>query len=472
MRALLRCVPSVLLGLLVFRATRGAEPFPQAPLDQARAIRERALSDDTAYELLRSLTTEVGPRSAGSPGDARAVGWALGRLRALGFKNVRAESVTVSHWIRGEAHAEITAPWPQTLLPVALGGSGATPPEGVETEVVPITSLAELAATPAAAVRGRIVFFTQRMQKTHDGAGYGTAVAVRSTGALESSRRGAVAIVIRSIGTDGNRLAHTGGMRIADSVRTIPALAISNPDADLLENELASGRPVRVRLRNSSAWGDSARSANVIAEVPGAARAGEVVLLGAHLDSWDLGTGAQDDGAGVATVIAAARLIGEARVAPARTVRVVLYANEEHGGQGSRAYVRRHGDEVARHVMAMESDLGAFQVLGVESRVPLDRLPVVRAMASLLAPWGAEFLGNEADGGSDVGPLGELGVPLMDVRTDAVPYFDLHHTANDTFDKIDPALLRQNVAAYATLAYLAAQYPGDFGRAAKPKPAR
>jgi Zn-dependent M28 family amino/carboxypeptidase len=227
-----------------------------------------------------------------------------------------------------------------------------------------------------------------------------------------------------------------------------------------------------VRLRNSSAWGDSARTANVIAEIPGATRAGEVVLLGAHLDSWDLGTGAQDDGAGVATVIAAARLIGEARPAAARTVRVVLYANEEHGGQGSRAYVRRHGDEIARHVMAMESDLGAFPVLGVASRVPPDRLPVARAMVSLLATSGVQFLGNEAGGGADVGPLGELGVPLLDVRTDAAPYFDLHHTANDTFDKIDPTLLRQNVAAYATLACLAAQYPGDFGRVIKPKPAR
>ena len=261
-------------------------------------------------------------------------------------------------------------------------------------------------------------------------------------------------------------------MRIADSVRTIPALALSNPDADLLENELAAGQPVRMRMRNTSAWGDSARSANVIAEAPGGARAAEVILLGAHLDSWDLGTGAEDDGAGVATVIAAAHLIAGARPGPARTVRVVLYANEEHGGQGSRNYVNRHGAEIPRHVMAMESDLGAFQVLGVASRVPLDRLPVARAMVSLLAPWGAQFLGNEAGGGSDVGPLGELGVPLLDVRTDAAPYFDLHHTANDTFDKVDPALLRQNVAAYATLAYLAAQYPGDFGRAPKPKRAR
>jgi len=469
MRALPRCVATIVLGLLVFRSARAAEPFPEALIEQARAVRERALSDDVGYELLRSLTTEVGPRSAGSPGDARAVAWALAHLRALGFKNVRAESVTVSHWIRGEAHAEITAPWPQPLVPVALGGSGATPPEGIEAEVVPVTSLAELTAAPAGAVKGRIVFFTQRMQRTHDIAGYGTAVAVRGTGALESSRLGALAVVIRSIGTDGNRLAHTGAMRTADSVRTIPALALSNPDADLLENQLASGQPVRLRLRNTSVWGDSARSANVIGEVPGNARAGEVVLLGAHLDSWDLGTGAHDDGAGVATVTAAARLIGAMRPGPARTVRVVLYANEEHGGQGSRAYVRRHGAEISRHVMGMESDLGAFPVLGVASRVPLDRLPVVRAMAALLAPWGAQYLGNEAGGGSDVGPLGELGVPLLDVRTDAAPYFDLHHTANDTFDKIDPALLRQNVAAFATLACLAAQYPGDFGRAVKPK---
>jgi Zn-dependent M28 family amino/carboxypeptidase len=225
-----------------------------------------------------------------------------------------------------------------------------------------------------------------------------------------------------------------------------------------------------VRLRLHLGVGRQ-RSAHVVAEVPGGALR-EVVLLGAHLDSWDLGTGAHDDGAGVVTMIAAAHLIAEARPAPARTVRVVLYANEEHGGQGSREYVRRHGAEIARHVMAMESDLGAFPVLGVASRVPPDRLPVVRAMASLLAPLGAQFLGNEAGGGSDVGPLGEQGVPMLDVRTDAAPYFDLHHTANDTFDEVDPVLLRQNVAAFATLALLAAQYPGDFGRAPKAKRAR
>jgi Zn-dependent M28 family amino/carboxypeptidase len=278
--------------------------------------------------------------------------------------------------------------------------------------------------------------------------------------------------VIRSIGTSNDRLAHTGGMRIADSVKTIPALALSHPDADLLENQLATGRAVRLRLRNTSAWGDSALSANVIGEVPGTTRAREVVLLGAHLDSWDLGTGAHDDGAGIATITAAARLIAGARTAPARTVRVVFYANEEHGGQGSRSYLVRHDAEIARHVMAMESDLGAFPVLGVSSRVPQDRLPVARTMASLLAPLGARYFGNEAGGGADVGPLGELGVPLMDVRTDASPYFDLHHTANDTFDKVDPALLRQNVAAFATLAYLAAAYPGDFGRVTKPKRGR
>jgi hypothetical protein len=453
-------------------AAHSAEPFSPQVLAEARALRDRALTDDVGYEMLRSLTTEIGPRMTGSANDPRAVSWALAYLQRLGFANVHAESVKVGHWIRGQASAEIVSPWPQPMVCVALGGSGATPDGGIEAEVVPITTVTELATTPDDVVRGKIVYYGQRMMRTHDGAGYSEAVTVRGRGALEASRKGALAVLIRSIGTDNNRTPHTGGMRTADSVKTIPALALSNPDADLLENTLATGKPVRVRLRNSSSWADSTRSANVIGEIPGHARAGEIVLLGAHLDSWDLGTGAHDDGAGVATVSAAAKLIGESKLKPARTVRVVLFVNEEFGGRGSRGYVNRHGGEVAKHVMAFESDLGAFGIWGVASRVPLEKLPVARVMADLVAPLGTRFSGNEAEGGADVGPLGELGVPLMDVQNEAGPYFDIHHTANDTFDKIDPQLLRVNIAAYGTLAYLAAQYDGDFGRAIKPKSTR
>ena len=440
-------------------------PFTDAQLEEARLLRERSLVDDTGYETLRSLTREVGPRFAGSPGDARAVAWALARLRALGLKNVHAEPVTVPHWIRGTCLVELTSPWPQPLAAVALGGSVATPEAGLEAEVVPVTNLDELARIDSSRIAGRIVFYTGRMQRGEDGSGYGRAVTVRARGAAEAAKRGAIGVVIRSIGTDRNRLPHTGGMRPEAGDRQIPALAISNPDADLLEDQLASGAVVRLRMSNSSSWADSARSANVIGEITGRERPREVVVLGAHLDSWDLGLGAHDDGAGVAIISAAAKLIGEARLKPRRTVRVVLFANEEFGLSGARTYARDHAAEAASHVMGMESDLGAYAPLGLHARVPADRLAAIRAMQTLLAPLGVQYRGDDASGDADVGQLEALGVPVCDLDTDASEYFDWHHTANDTFDKVDPEMVRRNVACYAVLAWLAADYGPGFGRA-------
>lgn len=441
--------------------------FTSAQLAEAAALRDRALNDDTAYELLRSLTSRVGPRLAGTPGDSAAVAWALAQMRALGFRNVRAESVRVPRWHRGECGVELVSPWPQTCAAVALGGSIATPAGGLEAEVVPVTNLDELARIDSSRIAGRIVYFSGRMDRTRSGSGYGPAVAVRGRGAAEAAKRGALAVVIRSVGTDRNRLPHTGGMRSEPGDVRIPALALSHPDADLLEDQLASGRPVRMRIRNTSAWGDSAWSANVIGEIPGRERPREWVVLGAHLDSWDLGTGAHDDGAGVTIMIAAARLIGQSRLRPRRSIRVVLFANEEFGLSGAREYARAHAAEADRHVLGMESDLGAFAPLGLRSRVPLDRLPAIRAMQGVLAPLGVEYRGNDASGDADVGQLVPLGIPVCDLDTDASEYFDLHHTANDTFDKVNPELVRRNVACYAVLAWLAADLPGGFGRAPK-----
>lgn len=445
-----------------------ARTFTAAQLAEARAVRDRALNDDTAYELLRSLTSQVGPRPAGSPGDARAVAWALEHMRTLGFQNVHAEPVIVPHWIRGDCHVETLAPWPQRLAAEALGGSVATPADGIESEVVAVTSLDEMALGDSTRFAGRIVFFTGRMERTRDGSGYGRAVVVRTRGAIEAARRGALAVVIRSVGTDHDRLPHTGAMRYDAQVPRIPAVAISNPDADLLEDQLATGQPVRMRVRNSSQMADSTRSANVIGEIRGRDRAHEVVVLGAHLDSWDLGTGAHDDGAGVAIMTAAAKLIGDARLRPRRTIRVVLFANEEFGLSGARAYAQAHAGEAAQHVFGMESDLGAFQPLGLRSRVTPAYLPAIHAMHAVLAPLGVEYRGNDASGDADVGQLVPLGVPVCDLDTDASEYFDLHHTANDTFDKIDPLLVRRNVACYAALAWLAADLEGGLGRALLP----
>lgn len=460
---LARLVPALAACFLTC-TVNAAEPLSAEVLAEARALRERALADDTAYELTRSLTTEVGPRLAGSPGDARAVAWAVEKLQALGFSNVRAEPVTVPRWIRGEARAEITAPWPQALAVAALGGSIGTSAEGIEAEVVPVSTLDDLKAQPRERIAGRIVFFTARMERSRDGHGYGRAVPPRGTGAAEAAKLGAVAMVMRSAGTSVSRTPHTGAQRYSDGIPPIPAFALSNSDADLLENQLASGRPVRLRVANTSRWDGEAQSANVIGEIPGGRLKDEVILLGAHLDSWDLGTGAHDDATGVGIITAAAKLIAATKPRPQRTIRVVFYANEEFGLSGAKAYAAQHKDQLDRHVLGLESDLGAFRPYGLAARVSPDRLPLVRTIQSVLEPLGVAYLGTEASGGADVGHLRPLGVPVMDIKTDAEPYFDLHHTANDTFDKVDPELVRLNVAAFAVIAYLAAEADGGFGR--------
>jgi hypothetical protein len=464
---------SGLAACLLTVTSFAAEPLPDAALAEARALRERALADDTAYELIRSLTTEVGPRLAGSPGDARAVAWSVEKLRALGFSNVRAEPVTVPRWIRGEARAEITAPWPQTLVVAALGGSVGTPAEGLEAEVVPVTTLDELKAQPRERIAGRIVFFTARMERSRDGSGYGKSVPPRGSGAAEAAKLGAVAMVMRPAGTSVSRTPHTGAQRWSDGIPPIPAFAFSNSDADMLEQQLAGGQPVRLKLTNTSRWDGEAQSANVIGEIPGRSHMDEVIVLGAHLDSWDLGTGAHDDATGVGIITAAAKLIAESKPRPKRTIRVVFYANEEFGLSGAKAYAAAYEDQVDKHVLGIESDLGAFRPYGLSARVAPDKLPLVRTIQSVLEPLGVAYLGTEASGGADVGQLRPLGMPVMDLETDAEPYFDLHHTANDTFDKVDPQLVRQNVAAFAVIAYLAAEAEGGFGRlpvASKPAP--
>jgi Zn-dependent M28 family amino/carboxypeptidase len=346
----------------------------------------------------------------------------------------------------------------------ALGGSVATPPGGLESAVVPVTTIEDLESHLRERIAGRIVFFTHRMERSRDGHGYDTAVEARSRGAAAAAKLGAVAMVMRSSGTSSARTPHTGAQRVGDGIPPIPALALSNPDADLLEQQLASGREVRLRLSNTSRWDGEAQSANVIGEIRGRGRPEEIVLLGAHLDSWDLGTGAHDDGAGVAIMTAAAKLVGEAAQRPKRTIRVVLYANEEFGLSGAKAYAAAYSGDLDRHVLGLESDVGAFRPYGLVARVGPGRLPLVRAIQSVIEPLGVGYFGTEASGGADLGPLVERGMPVMDVLTDRQPYFDLHHTADDTFDKVDAELVRLNVAAFAAIAYLAAEAEGGFGR--------
>jgi hypothetical protein len=468
MSIVVRCVkvPTLALCAVLAPVLSAGADWNEQQLATAAALRDRALSGTSAYEHVMSLVTEVGPRSAGSSGDAAAVRWALNKLGSLGFSNVRTQDVLVPRWVRGHAEVTLAGPVPQPLVAVALGGSVGTSEEGVEAQVLEVASLDALNALPAATVGGKIVFINQRMERTRDGSGYGATVKIRTEGPSVGGQLGAVAVLIRSVGTSDERHAHTGTTRYRVDAPRIPALALSNPDADQLARWLKPGKPVRLRVKSTARELPATWSANVIGEIPGTDRASEIVLLGAHLDSWDLGQGAIDDGAGVAIVMEAARLIGRLERKPSRTVRVVLFANEEFGLSGANEYARLAGDEATRHVLAAEADIGAGAVWRVESRVAPAAVPAVDAIREVLKPLALEAGGNEAHGGSDLGPLRALGVPILDLSQDATSYFDNHHTVNDTLSLVDGKTLNQVVATYAVAAYMAASKSGDFGRLA------
>ena len=452
-----------------------APAFAQSPpatssgnvMAAAAAIRDTAAHGSGAFAIVRSLTVEVGPRPAGSQGDRAAVAWALAQMQDAGLANVHAESVTVPHWERGTADVRLLEPYPQKLTAVALGGSIGTDEGGLEAPVLAVADLDELAKLPDRDVRGTIVYFSARMERTRDGAGYVKAVRARSDGPSAVSRRGAVGMLMRSAGTSSSRVAHTGMTHYDPDVTPVPALALAHADADLLEEELAAGTPVVARLQLTARSLAPVRSANVVGEIPG--RGDGIVLLGAHLDSWDLGTGAIDDGAGVAIVLATAHLLAQRHEQLAHAVRVVLFANEEFGLSGAKAYAADHADEVPRHVLGLEADFGSAPVWRLDSRVAEPALPVVTSIYDVIATLGVERGGNEAHGGADLGPIRDLGVPVLDLLQDGTHYFDVHHTADDTLDKINAAELDRAVAAFATATYIAAAVETDFGRLPPPE---
>lgn len=461
----MRVLSSFALVLLLLSCSAGAQPLAPEVAATAAALRDGAMKGTRAYDLVRSLTLETGPRLAGSPGDRAGVEWGVRTMKELGFQNVRAEKVTVPHWERGAESGEIVSPWPQPVALAALGGSVGTPEGGVEAEVVQVADMAALDAIDPARVKGKIVFVNKRMRRARDGSGYGEAVVSRGRGAIVAGQKGAVAVLIRSVGTDNNRTPHTGAMRYEDGGPRIPAAALSNPDADILEGQVASGRPVVFRLKLGARHLSDAESANVIGEIPGREKPEEIVLLGCHLDSWDLGTGAVDDGAGCAIVMEAARRIGELPRRPRRTVRVVLFANEEFGLSGARAYAEKYAADLPRHILAGESDFGSGRVWRASSRVAPESLPLFDEIAKLLAPIGVERGDNQSGGGADLSPMAPARVPVVGLVQDGTHYFDWHHTANDTLDKIDPKDLDQNVAAWAAVAYAVAEVNAGFGPA-------
>jgi hypothetical protein len=415
-------------------------------------FRQKALADSTAWNLLESLTTEVGPRLAGSPADGAATAWALGKMGELAFDRVWREEVTIPLWQRGEARAAITSPFPQPLIVTALGFSPGTPAGGLEAEVVELADLAALEAAEPENLKGRIAFINRTMERLRDGSGYGPAVAARGKGAEIAAAKGAIAFLLRSVGTDSHRLPHTGMQQLSPDRPAIPAAALSVPDAEQLARALQRG-PVRLSLFLGCQVLGEATTYNVLGEITG--REAGLVLLGAHLDSWDLGTGAVDDGAGVAIVMAAASLVAK-NGRPKNTVRVVLFAAEEIGIFGGRAYAEAHARELPHHLVAAESDFGAGRIYRFDSALPNSATAAMEAIAAALAPLGIER-GGKAQGGPDLGPMAARGVPVVTLAQDGLDYFDLHHTANDTLDKVDPKALAQNVAAYAVFTALAAE---------------
>jgi hypothetical protein len=459
-------VRSLVAAALLAAASPLAAQVNVSPLVDPRvaSLRDAALDGDHyAWDIVEGLTTEVGPRLAGTEAEARARDWAVKKLTAMGFSNVRIEPFDMPVWTRGNERAEIVGPYPQRLVVAALGNSGSTGPEGVTGEVVGFDSVDALKAAPDEMVKGKIVFVDHRMPANQDGSGYGQFGAPRRQGPTIASKKGALAIVIRSIGTDHHRNPHTGVMVFSDGAKPIPAGALTIPDAEQLVRMLKRGQPVTMRLVLESSV-HPGQSGNVIAEVPGRDPSLPPILVGGHLDSWDQGTGAIDDGAGVAIATAAAKRIMDAG-RPLRTIRIVWFGAEEVGLFGGNAYRAKYGKQP--HHALIESDFGADKIWKVDSKLGDARKSEAEAIGRALAPLGivtGKF--DEADG-SDIGPMLADGLPGVGLSQDGTRYFDLHHTPDDTLDKIDPVQLRQNVAAWtAVLGVLS----GGIEAAKEPKP--
>ncbi len=437
-------------------------------LQTATSLRGQALQDDVAYEVVSGLSMEVGARLAGSEADQRGRDWMVAKFKALGFDKVWTEPVSFPRWVRRSESASLVAPYPHALAITALGYSAATPAGGLSGELVAFDSLDALNNADAASVRGKIVYIGKpRMHASNDGSGYGTGSAIRTGGPSIASQKGAAAFVLRSVGSDSDRLAHTGLTRFAEGVEPIPAAAVSNPDADLIDAMLKVGKPVTLKLMLDVDMDGTYTGANVIAEMTGRDKnSKEYFLTGGHLDSWDLGTGAIDDGAGVAIATAAAHLIGHLEQRPRRSIRVVAFANEESGLYGGKAYAERHREEISNAVLGTESDAGADRVRKITASVKQSARAAVDSIAEVLKPLGIEYDAKAAGvGGSDLSAVHAVGMAGLSLHQDTTRYFQWHHTANDTLDKVDPAQLRQNVAAYVVVAYLAAEADGDFGSA-------
>ena len=422
-------------------------------------IIDHILNQSQAYETLAHLTDDIGPRLSGSRNAELAVRWTTQRFRDWGI-DVRNERVMVPHWVRGEEHGSLPSHRNQKLVLTTLGGSVATPAGGITAEVVEVSSYEQLDQLGRQGIRGRIVFYNlpMDMQLIESGRAfdaYSKAVVFRGLGASRAAEYGAVAAVIRSVASGSLRTPHTGSMRYDEKQPKIPAAALSTEDADLVHRLLAKGDRVRMQLVLTPRTLPDVASSNVIAEIRGSERPEEIVLIGGHLDSWDLGTGAIDNGSGVAMVMETMRVLKQLGIRPRRTIRAVLFMNEENGLRGARAYfagaARR--EELHRHVAAIETDAGAAPPVGFISTLEGANLERVRTRMRVLSRIAPVYFESSKHTGADTSPLIDAGITGFGLVPDPRHYFDYHHSAADTLDKVDAKALAQNAAAIAALAY-------------------
>ncbi|MDQ2866939.1 MAG: M20/M25/M40 family metallo-hydrolase [Verrucomicrobiota bacterium] len=438
------------------------EIFSVATLADAKRVRDAAFASDYAYRQVAHLADNIGPRLTGSAQAAKAVEYVAGELKALGCE-VQLEKVMVPHWVRGEERAELVQ-FPgqaekttQKIVLCALGGSVATPADGITADTICVKNFAELKALSREKVAGKIVLFTNAFDKRiaaqgRGGEAYGQAVVYRSEGPSAAARQGAVACLIRSVGGAEFRLPHTGQTNYASDAPKIPAAAVTVEDSDLIAALTKEGT-VRTHLVLTPQTLPSVESANVIGDIKGSEHPEQVIIVSGHLDSWDLGTGAIDDGAGVAVAMETAHLIQQLKLKPKRTLRVIAWMNEENGTHGSRQYAHDHEADFANHFAVSETDNGAGHPLGLNLHGKPEFRAAMRPIAQLLQEIGAGLTNPSEHVGADTEPMEKFGVPAFSPIQDSRFYFDYHHTAADTLDKIVPHELQENVAVVATAAF-------------------
>jgi len=448
--------------VLTAAAQISATFWTPSTLEAMRQLQSAALRDNYGYERLAHLSDNIGPRPVGSPQAAAAVDYVAAELRSLSFE-VRLEKLRVPCWMRGEERAELVEyhgrvpGTTQKIVVAALGGLGvSTPGDGITAEVLIVNSFAELDAVPHEKVAGKVVLFNKRFDKSKADSGfafaaYDEAVEFRNSGRIAASKAGAAAVLVRSVGGAGFRTVHVGATDYFNAAH-IPAAAITAEDADLIVR-LSSQGPVRLHLLLRSDLHEEVDSYNVIADLKGTEHPEQIVIVSGHLDSWDLGTGALDDGAGVAIAMAAARLLHEQDLQPPRTIRIIAWMGEERGLLGARAYGKEHAAEMANHFAAIETDSGAGHAMGIYLTGDRSLAGLLQPVAEILQTSGAGILQDSRDPAPDLIPLYFRGVPAFTPLQNTRNYFDYHHTAADTLDKVDPQELRENIAVVSVLAY-------------------